>query len=139
MEGSAPIFFDLIDQRLRFGAEAMVRRVFSASRDLPWTPQQRAIVRLLVQRELERLIEQILGVFDTPAAHLPEGTNGWILVDNATGTDIRVRRPDGTEEEYAEMWLDYLHRKGRLVPPVDPLLPRTQQRPGDAPTRQGSQ
>lgn len=137
MEGSAPIFFDLLDQHLRFGTEAVVRRVFSTGRDLPWTPQQRAIVRLLVQRELDRLLEMILGIFDTPGAHLPGGVAGWIIVDDTTEADIRVRRPDGTEGGYAEMWLDYLHSKGRLVPPGEPTLARAQRRSGNHLGRQG--
>lgn len=130
MEGSAPILFDLIDQQLRFAADSILRRVFSTSRDLPWTPEQRATLRLLIERELDDLVQSLLGMFDNVGAQLPEEAPGWSIIDRATHTDIRVRHVSGSDEDYAQMWLDYLRNKGRLAPPVDPVLPQAQRRPG---------
>jgi len=129
MESSAPILFDLIDQQLRFGADSMLRRIFSTTRDLPWTPQQRATLRVLIERELDRLIRGILKMLDNVGAQLPEEAPGWSIIDVTTHTDIRVRHVDGGDEDYEAMWLDYLCNKGRLAPPVDPVLPQAQCRP----------
>ncbi len=103
---SAQTLFSLIDHELDRAAKAITNKVFSESRDLPWTPEQRKRIRPVVRRELELAIRVILGSFDNAGSVLPDGVSGWTIHDDEEGTDIREGNLD-----YADMWGDYLLRK----------------------------
>ena len=114
MENSATVLFELVDQKLQSTAKDIRNRVFSAHRDMPWTPQQREVLLPLIERELDLLIQRILGVFDNVGSQLPEGVSGWSIIDKRDQADIRVPHVNGASADYADMWLGYLNSKGRL-------------------------
>jgi hypothetical protein len=100
---SAQTLFSLIDHELDRAAKAITNKVFSESRDLPWTPEQRKRIRPVVRQELELAIQVILGPFDNVGGVLPDDVAGWTIHDSEKGMDIREGNID-----YADMWIGYL-------------------------------
>jgi len=106
MGSSALVFFDLVDHRLSRAARAIRNRTFSEYKDMPWTPEQRAVLEPLVRQELDVLIQGVLGLLDNVGSVLPDEIHGWRICNRQDGTDIR----DGNLD-YADMWLKFLDRK----------------------------
>ena len=106
MESSALVLFDLVDRRLGYAAKAIRNRIFSEYKDMPWTPEQRTVLEPLVRRELDSLVQGVLGLLDNVGGVLPNEAPGWTICDLQDGTDIR----DGNRD-YADMWLEFLSRK----------------------------
>ena len=106
MSPSALILFELVDHRLGYATKAIRNRILSEYEDMPWTPEQRAVLEPLVRRELDLLIQRVLGVLDNVGGILPDETLGWTIRNRQDSTDIR----DGNRD-YADMWLEFLNRK----------------------------
>jgi hypothetical protein len=106
MNEAGEVLLAAIDQELERAAHSIRDRLFSAFRDLPWTPEQRRQVQPLVRRELDGMMQGILGLFDNAGGVLPERRLGYTICSHETNTDIRTG-PD----DYADVWLDYLARK----------------------------
>jgi hypothetical protein len=106
MPSSAEILFDLIDQRLDTAANHLRGRVFAASKNLAWTPDQRQQVLPLMRQELDDLILQILKLLDNVGCVLPDDVDGWRIIDAADGRDITVN-----ELDYADLWREHRLKK----------------------------
>ena len=106
MESSALVLFDLIDRRLGYAAKAIRNRIFSEYKDMPWTPEQRTVLEPLVRRELDSLVQGVLGLLDNVGGIPPDETSGWRICNRQDGTDIR----DGNLD-YADMWLKFLNQQ----------------------------
>ena len=106
MNDSTHILFELINQELEGAAKAICNRIFSEYQEISFSSEQRRILQPLIRKELESLIQGILGLFDNVGGILPDNIEGYVICDAQTDTDIRDSNLD-----YADMWIEYLLRK----------------------------
>ncbi len=111
MAQSADVLLALVDQELDRTTQRIYTKILSAYREVPPSAAQRDRLRSSIRRELDELIQGVLGAFDNVGGVLPEGVLGFLIVDAQDERDIRTGHTD-----YADMWLDYLLRKPQAQP-----------------------
>lgn len=92
MESTDParVLFDILDERLEEAAKEIKNRVFSAYRDVSWTPEQRKLLRPLVRKELDVLMQGFFALLDNVGSVLPEGVLAYRLISVADKDIISV-------------------------------------------------
>lgn len=109
MKKSAEILFQLIEQRLEYSSTRIKNVVFSKYRDMPWTPEQRAILQPAIQDELERLVQGVFEIFNNVGGVLPYDEVSLYTITALNGEDADDIS-DGITD-YSSLWLEYLMEK----------------------------
>jgi len=114
----ARTLFDLIDRKVEGYAEQIRSRVFSAYRNIHWTPEQRKLLQPLVREQLDWLVYSIFEVMDNKGDGLPDMPDGTVgynihnVVWDARSDSVSEGDDISTDEmAYSDMWLDYKYDK----------------------------
>ncbi|HMA36313.1 MAG TPA: hypothetical protein VKY74_17785 [Chloroflexia bacterium] len=80
----------MVDDLMQEAAKEVSNRVFSTYRDFPWTPEQRKLLRPLVRKELDLLMQHFFALLDNVGSVLPEGVLAYRLISVTNKNNISV-------------------------------------------------
>ncbi len=115
----ARILFEKIDERIDYYSKEMQDEVFSLYHDMPWTHEQRMLLRPAMREQLEHFTQSIFELFDNIGGVLPDEVLGYTILSEHETEAIRAEGfpervaldiSDGFAE-YSNMWWDYLYEK----------------------------